>query len=74
MIVCHCQRVSDRRVVGCIAAGCSSLRQLADETGAGSGCGMCVQNLRRLLGEHPSDAHGPGSGLGRNPEPANAAS
>lgn len=73
MIICHCERVSDRQLAGCVASGCTSLRQLADQTGAGSGCGMCGPNLRRLIREHLSATRGPGSGLGPNPEAARAA-
>ncbi len=52
MIVCHCERVSDRQVERCIRGGCTSVQDLCRETGAGSGCGSCVGSLRQLLVRH----------------------
>lgn len=49
MIVCQCKRVSDRKVATCVSKGCSSLRELCAETGAGRDCGSCVRQLRAML-------------------------
>lgn len=49
MIVCQCQRVSDRKVAACVGRGCSSLRELCASTGAGRDCGGCVRHLREML-------------------------
>lgn len=52
MIVCHCQVVSDREVVGSIEDGARTLSQVCRSTGAGRDCGGCIFSLRRLLCEH----------------------
>ncbi|MEY3734717.1 MAG: hypothetical protein RL347_2076 [Actinomycetota bacterium] len=49
MIVCQCKRVSDRKVASCVSKGCSSLRELCAQTGAGRDCGSCVRQLREML-------------------------
>ncbi len=49
VIVCQCKRVSDRKVASCISKGCSSLRELCAQTGAGRDCGSCVRQLREML-------------------------
>lgn len=49
VIVCHCHRVSDRKVARAVADGCASLRDLRRECGAGGGCGACIPVLRTLL-------------------------
>ena len=52
MIVCHCEVVNDRDVVGAIEAGARTLAGLCKSTGAGKSCGVCVFSLKRLLCEH----------------------
>lgn len=52
MIVCHCQRVSDRQVERCIRGGCASVQELCQETGAGFSCGSCIGSLKQLLARH----------------------
>jgi bacterioferritin-associated ferredoxin len=49
VIVCQCKRVSDRKVASCVSKGCSSLRELCAQTGAGRDCGSCVRQLREML-------------------------
>jgi len=49
VIVCQCKRVSDRKVASCVKKGCSSLRELCAQTGAGRDCGSCVRQLREML-------------------------
>lgn len=51
MIVCQCQRVSDRKVAACVRKGCTSLREVCAAAGAGRACGGCVRGLRELLDE-----------------------
>ncbi len=51
MIVCHCERVSKRKVTRAIHEGCTSLAALGRSTGAGRGCASCHPALRRLLEE-----------------------
>jgi len=52
VIVCHCERVSERKVVKAIHGGCASVAAVGRETGAGRGCASCHPALRRLLEEH----------------------
>lgn len=51
MIVCHCERVSKRKVVKAIRAGSTSLAAVGRATGAGRGCASCHPALRQLLDE-----------------------
>lgn len=51
MIVCQCQRVSDRTIAASVRKGCSSLREVCAATGAGRECGCCVRRLKELIEE-----------------------
>jgi nitrite reductase (NADH) large subunit len=51
--VCTCNHVTEPTLLAAIDSGCSSLDELRACTRAGTGCGSCVGQLRRLL-----DAHG----------------
>lgn len=48
MLVCHCHAVSDKQVKTAIAAGACSPEDIGHMTGAGTGCGGCIPELRRL--------------------------
>ena len=61
MIVCQCQRVSDRKVAASVRKGCSSLREVCATTGAGRDCGCCVRRLKELIEEHLAPALAPAS-------------
>jgi bacterioferritin-associated ferredoxin len=52
VIVCHCKVVSDRDVADAVQAGQRTLAGVCRSTGAGSGCGVCVFSLKRLLCQH----------------------
>jgi len=52
LVVCHCERVSHRKIAKAVRSGCFSLRTVCEETGAGRGCGGCVSSLRQLIEEH----------------------
>jgi bacterioferritin-associated ferredoxin len=45
MIVCVCQRVSDRAIDAAIQAGATDLTSLSRTTGAGTDCGCCREEL-----------------------------
>lgn len=49
MIVCVCRNVNDRRIAECARGGVRSIKQLCRETGAGTCCGKCVTEARRVL-------------------------
>lgn len=49
MIVCVCNRVSDRDIQRLAAAGCDSFEELQMETGVASCCGRCESCARETL-------------------------
>ena len=51
MIVCHCRVVSDRDVRAAIEQGAGDLCGVAAACGAGSRCGGCLPELRRMLAD-----------------------
>ncbi|HVL27716.1 MAG TPA: (2Fe-2S)-binding protein [Acidimicrobiales bacterium] len=51
MFVCHCRAVTDGTVRATIAQGACSLRDLAQDCGAGSRCGGCHLVLQRMLAD-----------------------
>lgn len=57
MIICHCERVTDRRVAKAVRAGSSSVRAVCAQTGAGKSCGGCVTSVKKLIEKHlaPTD-------------------
>lgn len=52
MYVCLCEAVTDRQIRAAAESGCSSMRQLGHETGAGRCCGRCVPMAREILREY----------------------
>jgi len=48
MWVCHCRAVTDSRVLEAIAEGAEDEFDIARLCGAGSRCGSCHDELRRL--------------------------
>ncbi|HEX2540122.1 MAG TPA: (2Fe-2S)-binding protein [Caldimonas sp.] len=61
MIVCICQRVSDRDIVRVVRDGASSFEDLQIETGVASRCGCCrscaQQIYDKACAEHGARAH-----------------
>jgi bacterioferritin-associated ferredoxin len=51
MWVCHCRAVTDSKVRQIIAAGADDEIEIGRECGAGTGCGSCHDELRRLCEE-----------------------
>lgn len=54
MVVCRCERVSERRVKKAIKGGCTSLTEISQATGAGRTCGACHCALEALLADQQS--------------------
>ena len=52
MFVCHCRKVTDRRICAAIDAGARDPAALATDCGAGGGCGGCLPALQALLASH----------------------
>jgi assimilatory nitrate reductase catalytic subunit len=53
-IVCACFQVGRTRIAGAVAAGASSVAEIGGATRAGTSCGSCVPELKRLLGAAPA--------------------
>jgi bacterioferritin-associated ferredoxin len=56
MILCVCAAVSDRAIRDVMDAGASTVGSVARITGAGTGCGACVCDIKRMLRERPGRA------------------
>ena len=48
MLVCHCHRVSDAAVSALLENGASKVGQVVRGTRAGTSCGGCLPELRRM--------------------------
>jgi bacterioferritin-associated ferredoxin len=51
MIVCHCQRVSDRAIRAAVRQGAGTEEAIAEACGAGACCGGCVPAVTEILCE-----------------------
>jgi bacterioferritin-associated ferredoxin len=51
MWLCHCRAVTDSKVRDAIAAGADDEIEIGRACGAGTGCGSCHEQLRRLCDE-----------------------
>ncbi len=56
-IVCQCNHISKGELSEVIAAGCKSVKELSDKTGAGSVCGTCKPLLKDLVCEQGGSAN-----------------
>jgi ferredoxin-nitrate reductase len=50
-LVCSCNNVGSQNILNKIADGCDNLKDLCAATGAGTGCGSCRPEVKRLLEE-----------------------
>jgi bacterioferritin-associated ferredoxin len=50
MIVCLCKGVSSGRIASEVRRGNCSVKGIAQSCQAGTGCGMCVRQIRELIG------------------------
>jgi ferredoxin-nitrate reductase len=50
-LVCSCNNVGSQNILNKIASGCDNLKDLCAATGAGTGCGSCRPEVKRLLEE-----------------------
>lgn len=64
MLICHCYAVYDSEVESAIAAGATTVDDIADATDAGAGCGGCHLALCARLSPHGSGACGGDDCLG----------
>ncbi len=49
MIVCVCEAVGHREIEQHADHGCKTVRDVGERCGAGTGCGMCVSQIRTML-------------------------
>jgi len=49
MIVCVCHNVNDRQIAACAGQGVRTIKQLCGRTRAGTRCGKCLCEARRIL-------------------------
>jgi len=50
-LVCSCNNVGSENIRKKIGEGCATLKELCNTTGAGTGCGSCRPEVKRLLDE-----------------------
>lgn len=50
-LVCSCNNVGSENILKKIDEGCHTLKEVCDGTGAGTGCGSCRPEVKRLLDE-----------------------
>jgi bacterioferritin-associated ferredoxin len=55
MLLCLCHGVSDRRIRRAVRDGATTVGALARATRAGTGCGSCGCDLKRILAEERAD-------------------
>jgi bacterioferritin-associated ferredoxin len=48
MIVCHCKAVSDNAIRDAVAKGATDELDVAVACGAGTRCGSCIDEVRRI--------------------------
>ncbi|MBK0384472.1 molybdopterin-dependent oxidoreductase [Pedobacter sp. SD-b] len=51
-LVCSCNNVGDGNIKIAIENGCKELKGLCNKTGAGTGCGSCRPEVKRILDEN----------------------
>ena len=55
MIVCLCEGLNDRKLREAIREGACDVRKLARTTRAGTHCGSCACDLKRLVAEEQAE-------------------
>lgn len=50
-MICYCKNVTLGGVLAAIENGATSLSEVIDATGAGSGCGRCVDRIEAIIEE-----------------------
>jgi bacterioferritin-associated ferredoxin len=59
MYVCICKAVSERRIARAVAEGATTLKDLREATGLGTGCGKCVPQAYEQLRDTLERRHSP---------------
>jgi assimilatory nitrate reductase catalytic subunit len=55
-IVCVCFQVGAKRIAAAAAGGCHSVEKVGWALGAGTNCGSCIPEIRRLIAPAPAGA------------------
>lgn len=50
-IVCNCMSITNGMIKDAVDGGASTLEEVQDATGAGTVCGACLDDVRRLVEE-----------------------
>jgi len=48
-LICSCNNVGEGNIEEAIKGGCNSLKSLCEKTGAGTGCGSCRPEVKKIL-------------------------
>jgi bacterioferritin-associated ferredoxin len=56
MWVCFCRSVTDRQIADAVHDGARTLYEVGRTCGAGTGCGGCLPEVRRLVRAHRGPA------------------
>jgi bacterioferritin-associated ferredoxin len=59
MYICICKAVPESRIRKAVGDGATTLRDLRELTGLGTGCGKCVPQAYQYLRETLDQAHSP---------------
>jgi bacterioferritin-associated ferredoxin len=62
MFVCICAAVPDHEIRSCVARGASTVEEVGDACGAGTGCGSCHDRIDTFI----AAAANPMAGLARS--------
>jgi len=54
-LVCSCNNVGSINITNKVAAGCADFKELCSSTGAGTGCGSCRPEVKRIMEEYLSE-------------------
>ena len=68
-MVCVCFQVGARRIEVAAAAGNGSVEKIGRQLGAGTNCGSCIPEIRRLIAIPSPRLRGEGEGEGQRQTP-----
>ncbi|MBQ4530724.1 MAG: (2Fe-2S)-binding protein [Lachnospiraceae bacterium] len=54
-IVCNCMSVTNGMIKEAVDAGASTLEEVQDATGAGTACGVCLDDVQHLVEQFVSE-------------------
>ena len=51
-MICACMQIDEETIVAKIKQGADTLEKIQEETGAGTGCGGCIEDIEKLIEEN----------------------